>query len=447
MDKSEIIEILHDWNYWDKEPPATVKREQYDEKIARFMHQDEVVVIKGVRRCGKSTLMLNQIKALLAQGVKAKEILFVNLEDPRFLNHLSLELLQMIKEVYEEYLIPESKAYIFLDEIQNIPHWEKWVNKEVELKKSYVTITGSNSSLLSSEIASVLSGRYVSIDVYPLSFKEFLIFKGIDVASKLDLVSKKIELSRAYESFLKDGGFPKVVDYEESDKKELLITYKNSILLRDIVARFRLKNFTILEDIAAFLLANSPIMQSMTKLKNNFSISFDMASDYVDYLKKAYMIFEVNKFDYSLKKQQVNEKKYYSIDLGLSNLMRVPNREFRGADLESIVFLELLRRGYDLYYYKTSNDLEIDFVVSKENKIIQLIQVSKSLKEIKTMQKEIAPFHKAAKELQLEDVSFLIISEDSTMSLKEEGVKIINIKEWCLIRDTYNADVIYQLKI
>ena len=436
MDKSEIIEILYDWNYWDKELPATVKREQYDEKIARFIHQDEIVVIKGVRRCGKSTLMLNQIKALLAQGIKPNEILFVNLEDPRFLNHLSVELLQIIKEVYEEYLIPNSKSYIFLDEIQNIPHWEKWVNKEVELKKSYITITGSNSLLLSSEIASVLSGRYISINVYPLSFKEFLDFKGILVSSKLDLVSKKIELNRAFESFLKDGGFPKVVDYQESDKKELLITYKNSILLRDIVARFKLKNFTILEDIAAFLLANSGIIQSITKLKNNFSISHDMASDYVDYLKKAYMVFEVNKFNFSLKKQRVNEKKYYSIDLGLSNLMRVPNKEFRGADLETIVFIELLRRGYQVYYYKTSNDLEIDFIVEKENKIIQLIQVTKSLKEIKTLQREIAPFQKTTKELQLENVSYLIISEDSTMTLKEEGIEVINIKEWCLANES-----------
>ncbi len=432
MEKIEIIEILNEWNYWDRALPSTVRRDFYDTKISKFINKDEVVVIKGVRRSGKSTLMLNQIRKLYDEGIPKNEILFVNLEDPRFINHLSLELFELIKETYLEYLNPKGKPYIFLDEVQNINNWEKWVNKEVELKQSFVTITGSNSSLLSSEIASVLTGRYVSIDVYPLSFAEYLLFHKIEVVSKLDLVSKKIELNRALNRYLKDGGFPRLVDYPDDEKKELLSSYKNSILLKDIVARFRLKNFTVLNDITAFLLANSGIIQSITKLKNNFSISHEMASDYVDYLKKAYLIFEISKFDYSLKKQRVNEKKYYSIDFGLSNLMRVPNREFRGADLESMVFLELLRRGYKVYYYKTSNNLEIDFVVEKDNRIVQLIQVSKTLKDEKTRKRELAPFEKAKQELHLDEVDFVLISEDATQSL-EGGVELINIKEWSVI--------------
>jgi len=432
MEKSEIIEILNEWNYWDRELPSTVRRDFYDTKISKFMTKDEVVVIKGVRRSGKSTLMLNQIRKLHNEGIPKNEILFVNLEDPRFINHLSLALFELIKETYLEYLNPKGKPYIFLDEVQNINNWEKWVNKEVELKQSFITITGSNSSLLSSEIASVLTGRYVSVDVYPLSFAEYLLFHNIEVVSKFDLVSKKIELNRALNLYLKDGGFPRLVDYPDDEKKELLSSYKNSILLKDIVARFRLKNFTVLNDITAFLLANSGIIQSITKLKNNFSISHEMANDYVDYLKKAYLIFEISKFDYSLKKQRVNEKKYYSIDFGFSNLMRVPNREFRGADLESMVFLELLRRGYKVYYYKTSNDLEIDFVVEKDNRIVQLIQVSKTLKDEKTRKRELAPFAKAKEELHLDEVDFILISEDATQSL-EGNVELINIKEWSLL--------------
>jgi len=432
MEKSEIIEILNEWNYWDRDVPSTVSRDFYDDKIAKFINKDEVVVIKGVRRSGKSTLMLNQIRKLHEEGVPRDEILFVNLEDPRFINHLSLELFELIKESYLEYLNPKAKPYIFLDEVQTVPNWEKWVNKEVELKQSFMAVTGSNSSLLSSEIASVLTGRYLSVDVYPLSFSEFLTFKKIEVNSKLDLVSKRIELNRALTLYLKDGGFPRLVDYPNDEKRELLISYKNSILLKDIVARFRLKNFAVLNDITAFLVSNSGIIQSISKLKNNFSISHEMASDYVEYLKKAYLIFEVKKFDYSLKKQRVNEKKYYSVDFGLSNLMRVPNREFRGADLESMVFLELLRRGYTLYYYKTSNDLEIDFVVEKDNQIVQLIQVSKTLKDEKTRKRELAPFLKAKQELHLDEVDLILISEDRTQSLGD-GVELINIKEWSLL--------------
>jgi predicted AAA+ superfamily ATPase len=431
VDKLELIEILNEWNYWDRDVPATVRRDRYDHKIANFLEKDEVLVIKGVRRCGKSTLMLNQIQKLHEQGIPRNEILFVNLEDPRFINHLSLELFELIKESYLEYMNPKGKPYIFLDEVQTIENWEKWVNKEVELKKSYLTITGSNSSLLSSEIASVLTGRYVSVDVYPLSFAEFLAFNKISVTSKFDLVSKKIELNRALNAYLKDGGFPRLVDYPNEEKRELLSSYKNSILLKDIVARFKLKNFAVLNDITAFLLANSSIIQSMTKLKNNFSISYDMARDYVDYLKKAYLIFEVNKFDYSLKKQRVNEKKYYSIDFGLSNLMRVPNREFRGADLESMVFLELLRRGYRVFYYKSSDNLEIDFVVEDKNKIVQLIQVTKSIQDEKTRKRELRAFGKVKKELHLDEVACIVISEDRTEHL-EEGIEMINVKEWLL---------------
>jgi hypothetical protein len=184
MEKLEILEILNDWNYWNKELPPTISRDFYDAKISSYMKNDEIIVLKGIRRCGKSTLLLNQIKQLLQNGVDKKEILFVNLEDPRFTNHLSVEFLQQIKDVYMEYLNPKNKPYIFLDEIQNIPFWEKWVNKEYELKLSHLAITGSNSSMLSSEIASTLSGRYLAIEVFPLSFREFLSFKGLHVSSE-----------------------------------------------------------------------------------------------------------------------------------------------------------------------------------------------------------------------------------------------------------------------
>ena len=435
MKNSEILEILNDWNYWNKELPTTTARIFYDDKISKFLSNDEVVVIKGIRRSGKSTLMINQIKRLIANGVDKKNILIINLEDPRFINNLNLELLQTIKEVYLQYLNPSDKPYIFLDEIQNIPNWEKWINKEYELKLSNIIITGSNSSLLSSEIASTLSGRYLSIDVYPLSFKEYLSFKDIFITSHLDIVDKKIVLSREFESFVADGGFPKLLEYDKEQKKELLITYKDSILLKDIVARYKLKEFHTLEEISAFILSNSGIIQSTTKLKNSFNISFDMASSYIEYLKNAYMIYEIKKFDYSLKKQNANEKKYYSVDLGLSNLLRVPNLQTKGADLETIVFLELKRRGYKIYYFKTQGDLECDFIVEKNNKIEALIQVSKSLKDKKTKARELASFSKTIEQLQLKDVALLVITEDASTeeSVDTLEIKVINIIEWLLV--------------
>ena len=434
MDKSEIIEILNEWNYWNRALPQTESRVFYDTKISNLTKYQEVLVIKGIRRSGKSTLMINSIKNLLSSGINIKNILFVNLEDPRFINHLSIELLQTIKDVYLEYLNPDEKPYIFLDEIQNIPNWEKWVNKEYELKLSNITISGSNSSMLSSEIASSLSGRYLQIDVYPLSFEEYLQFKGVHLKNRLDFIEKKIELNREFEAYMKYGGFPKVLEYDIPEKRELLITYKDSILLKDIVARYKLKEFKTLEEIAAFLLANSGISQSVNKLKNNFHISYDMANAYLEYLIKAYMLFEIPKFDYSLKKQNANDKKYYSVDLGLSNIMRVPNLQTRGDDLETLVFLELLRRGYKVYYYKTSNGLECDFIITKENVITGLIQVTSSLKDEKTKKRELRIFSKAIEELQLKNIALLVIHEDNTSNIIYDDLKIetVNIKEWLL---------------
>ena len=433
MDKVEIISILNDWNYWNRNLPNTKPREFYDNKIERYLKYNEVIVIKGIRRSGKSTLMINQIKKLTNRSVDINNILFVNLEDPRFVGYLNLELLEKIKESFLEYLSPKGKPYIFLDEIQNIPNWEKWVNKEYELKLSNIIISGSNSSMLNSEIASTISGRYLEVDVYPLSFKEFLEFKDIKIEKKLDIISKKIEINRAFEEYIKYGAFPKVLEYKPEDKRELLNTYKNTILLKDIVARYKLKDFKTLEEMAIYLLSNSGITISINRLKNLFKVSYDMAKAYVEYLCRAYMVFEVNKFDYSLKKQNLNDKKYYSIDTGLSNILRVPSLQTRGSDIENIVFIELLRRGYKVYYYKTANNLEIDFLVQKEQEIVMLIQVTKSLKDKNTKQREMRAFEIAKKELKLESVESVIICEETIDSNENEEVKIVRLIDWLIL--------------
>ncbi len=433
LSKSQLFEILLDWNYWDREFPKTVSRKRYEDKIAKLSKSGEAVVIKGVRRCGKSTLLINEMKRLAASGVPKEQMLFINFEDVRLIGHLSVELLGLIKDTYMEFINPQGKPYIFLDEVQNIEYWEKWVNTELELKKSHIYITGSNSSMLSSEIDTALSGRYVSVEVYPLSFKEYLLFKGIEVKNKLELISQKHLINREFRAFISEGGFPKSVEYSHNkDKqKELLESYFDSILLKDIVARFKLKNFKVLEDLSAFLLSNSGTYHTINRLKNSFSISYDMARDYVEYLEKAYMILAISKFDYSLKKQQANAKKFYSIDLGLSNLLRVPNIKTKGQDLETVVLLELLRRGYKVYYYKTKGDLECDFVVEKNREITELIQVTASLNDEKTRKRELTPFPKVVEELNLKNVKKLVLCEDSSEILNN-GVEVVNILEWLL---------------
>ena len=434
MDRNTIITILNEWNFWNRELPSTIFRKRYEDEFTKKLKLNEIIFLKGVRRSGKSTLLINFIKNLLSSGISKERILFINLEDSRFANYLSLELLEDIKNAYLFYLAPSKKPYIFLDEIQNIPMFEKWLLKEYELNKSYLIATGSNSKLLSKEIGSSLSGRYIDIEVMPLSFKEFLFFKDIKIKDKFDLIVKKLEVEKLFQEYLKFGGFPKVaLINEESLKAEELKMYFDSIILRDIVARYRLENFKILEQIAIYLLSNISNYISINLLKKFFGISYDMVNNYLEYIENAYLIFRVPKFSWSLKKQQANPRKIYAIDNGLASNVFFQVGKKLGDLLENIVFLELKRRFNEIYYYKTTNGYEVDFVIKQKEKIISLIQVCFSIKDEKIRKREIRALLKAKDELKLgNDVNLIILTTDSNEIIEINGEKIyiLNIIEW-----------------
>jgi predicted AAA+ superfamily ATPase len=432
MEKEKTIEILNEWNYWNKPLPDTYKREKYEIEIDKKYKTEEIIFLKGVRRSGKSTILINHIKNLISKGVKKEEILFVNLEDPRFAPFLNLELLEEIKSTYLFYLNPKNKPHIFLDEIQNIDGFEKWLLKEYELKNSYLYATGSNSKLLSKEIGSTLSGRYLDILVYPLSFKEFLSFKGKHILNEFEYISNKLEIERFFEEYTNYGGFPKVIltdDYEI--KQAELKSYFDSILLRDIVARYKLDNFLKLEQLAVILLSNISNLESNNKLKNLLNVSYDTIDKYLEYLQNAFLIYSVRKFDWSLKKQMANPKKIYSIDTGLSKRISFEVGRKKGDLLENIVFLELKRKYESIFYYKTKENYEVDFLIKEQEKITHLIQVSLTLNNEKTKQREIRSLIKAKKELNC-DAKLIIITLDNNqiLDIDNEQIEIINIITW-----------------
>jgi len=432
LNKDKLFAILNDWNYWFKPLKKTYSRNFYEEKLKKLSQAKEIIVLKGVRRSGKSTLLLNEQKRLL-KTLNPKNILFVNLEDMRFNEFDKTTLLEDIKNVYLEYIAPKGDIVLMLDEIQNIPLWEKWVLKEYELTNNQIYITGSNSHLLSSEFSTALSGRYLSLDVYPLSFKEFLEFKGIKISSKAEYINQKIHIAHLFREYMQFGGFPKITLLEDEElKKELLGSYYDTILLKDIVARYKLKNYNLLNELATFLLINNSTINALNKLKNNFNVSFDLIKDYVEYLTNAYMIFTINKFDFSYKKQIANPKKFYSIDTGLSN--RFSFSKNQGSNLENIVFLELKRRYKEIYYYKTNNNLECDFYVKDAN---LAIQVSVTLDDEKTLKRELRVFKELQKELK--NITPLLITMDETQKYQYEDMTIlaINVIEWILDFETY----------
>ncbi len=431
LKKDRLFEILNDWNYWFKPLKDFFDREEYRREIAKKSSSKEIIILKGIRRSGKSTLLLTEIKRLLKSGVDIKNILFVNFEDQRFRMFDQDGLLEEIKNVFLEYVKPKGDIVIMLDEVQNIEAWEKWVLKEYELTNNSLYITGSNSHLLSSEFGTALGGRYLDIEVYPLSFKEYLAFKDIDISSKALFIHNKIKIKQLFNEYVEFGGFPKVVLSNDKEiKRDILKVYYDTILLKDIVARYKLKNYQLLNELSLFLLSNNSTINAYNRLKNSFSTSFDTIRDYMEYLSKSYMIFSINKFDYSYKKQLANPKKIYAIDTGLSNQVSFNISKKLGQNLENIVFLELKRREKELFYYKTTNGLEIDFLIRKE-RIVNLIQVSATLEDEKTRQRECRVFAIAKRELK-SDIRASIITLDETQTLEYDGIEIevVNILEW-----------------
>ncbi|PHS36770.1 MAG: ATPase [Sulfurovum sp.] len=433
MNKDKIFEILNDWNFWFNPLPKTYIRKNYEDEIAKKSLAGEVIVIKGVRRSGKSTLLINEIKRLISEGLDVKNILFVNFEDQRFRMFDEQTLLEEIKNVYLEYVKPVGDIVIMLDEVQNIKAWEQWVLKEYELSNNRLYVTGSNSHLLSAEFGTALGGRYLDIEVFPLSFKEYLSFNDMHIDTKAALLHHKMTVQQHFNTYIQFGGFPKTVLLDdESLKKETLKSYYDSILLKDIVARYKLKNYQVLNELALFMLSNNASINAYNKLKNNFSSSFDTIRDYMEYLMNAYIILSINKFDYSLKKQIANPKKFYAIDTGFSNAVSFNVSKKIGANLENIVFLELRRRGEEIYYYKSEKGLEIDFLVPKEN-VTELIQVSVTLENEETRKRELRVFKEAKKELR-GALKMMLITFDSSENIVYDDVEIqiVNILEFLL---------------
>ncbi len=437
MDKKEILAILEEWNCWSKPFSQSFKREDYENEVANKSTTNEIIFIKGVRRSGKSTILRNHIDNLVAQGVNKNRILFVNLEDPRFASYLSLDLLEAIKEAYLYYLSPSEKPYIFLDEVQNIDQFEKWLLKEYELKQSHLFATGSNSKLLSREIGSSLSGRYLGVYVSPLSFKEFVQFKGIDEITPYSLASQNTIYEKYFEEFMSYGGFPQVVLTDDASLKEAeLKSYFDSILLRDIVARYKLDNFRNLEQLSILLLSSISNPMSISKVSKKLGVSFDLANRYFEYLENTYMIQTLPLFDWSLQKQFTNPRKVYSVDTGLSKRVSFEVGRRIGDLLENIVYLELKRKFDELYYFKTKQGYEVDFLVKQREKITHLVQVSQTLKDAKTKKRELRALAKASAELKYtkETKLWLITMDESSVEVMDGvEIEVLNVLEWLLL--------------
>jgi len=351
--------------------------------------------IIGVRRCGKTYFMYQMISDLLTHGIPKSSILYLNLDDDRLQPIQGDELSQLIDTFRELYATSDDqKLYFFLDEIQNFPLWERWLKGIYDKRKGIkFVISGSNASLLSEDISSRLTGRHLTTRMFPFSFFEFLRYKNLSFDLKTIAYSdKKIEIIRMFNEYLDQGGFPEVIIYPSGVRVELLQSYFDDIIYRDIVSRYGVRNPSIFKDLALFCVSNVAKPHTYNSLKRLFSdyksLSTDAVIRYLSYLEDAFLLFSVSHYDASLKRQIQKPKKLYCIDHGMMQAVSFRFSNDTGRLYENIAYIELLRQGNEIYYWQDEKGLEVDFVIRARDTPIRLIQVSVDISDPKTRERE-----------------------------------------------------------
>lgn len=431
MRKEELLEILSDWNFWAKEIDTGIKREYYLKELLKILTKtDQIICISGVRRSGKSTLM-RQIAKELVKEVGEKNTLIVNFEDERFSERTLKTLLDTYNCYLEKVKPTGKKPFVFLDEIQNIHNWERFVRGIHERKEAKIVVSGSSSKLLSAELATLLTGRHILFTLHPLSFKEFLFFKNMPINSEIDLVAKRMEIKKLLSEYLEFGGFPEIV--LSSEKKRILLSYFETIISRDIIERFRIREREKIRTLAKFYLTNIASPITFNKVSRFLKLPLTTVERFSDYLETAHLIFFIKRFSYSLKEQEKSQRKVYAVDCGLSNTIGFRFTENIGRIMENIVATELKRKQtmhpeLEVYYWKDYQQREIDFVLKERMQVKQVIQVSSNIENINTKERELKGLSKAMSEFKLKEG--LVITEDTEGEEEINGNKIVYKPLW-----------------
>ena len=400
-------------------------RKEYIEKLLAYKDKDLIKVVSGLRRSGKSTLLELYRELLLKQGVGKRQIQFYNFELPE--NYLYKTWDDIYFEIKKKLQVDKAN-YIFLDEVQNIPLFEKLVDGLFATENTDVYITGSNAFLLSSELATLLSGRYIEISILPFSFKEYLMARSIDTSNKylnyealfFDYVN---ETSLPKGVALREEGFDKIYEYLEA----IFAT----IIEKDITQRHQINDKRAFGNIVKFIASNignslSPSNISTTLKQDKQSIHHATVEKYLDYLVESFVFYKVNRFDLKGKKQLATQEKYYLVDTGLLNVLAGKERTTdRGHLLENVVYLELLRRGNKIWTGTTRNT-EVDFVCKSPKGDIEYYQVAWQMTNESTVEREFGALEKINDNYP----KYLLTTDSFTQN--RSGVKHLNVFNWLL---------------
>jgi len=426
MKKEILKEIIR--NFHVTALPNVIERD-----ISVPFHSGKIITLVGARRSGKTYIFFNLMDGLLKKAVDFRNILYVNFEDERI--DLKLSELDLILRAYAE-LYPNVKikdCYFFFDEIQNIKGWEKFIRRVYDSLTKNIFITGSNAKFLSSDIATSLRGRTISLEVFPLSFREYLRFQKADA----DVYSSRAlaKINNYLLKFLRGGGFPEVFDYDDNMRAKVLQEYFNVMIYRDLIERYEIKNAAILKCFLKRILASATKQLSVNTIYNELKssgikIGKNHLYEYLDACQNIYLAFVLAKHTHKLVARELGKRKIYAIDNGLLNAISFTFSGDKGKAIEQAVFLEIKRRGGEVYFYKEK--YECDFLIKDEHEVSEAIQVAYSLSDKKTAGREIRGLVDACISFGLKKGT--IITLDESNDFVSGGIKIrqLPLYKWLL---------------
>lgn len=417
MNRETLKSVIIDQHSY--EVPVIMER-SFKLDVETLMQSSQIIILMGVRRCGKS------IWQHYCRQRSVEKNYYVNFDDDRLVD-FELADFQMLLEVLVE-LFGEEKTYFF-DEIQNIPGWERFIRR-LHDQGHKIYLTGSNAKMLSQELGTHLTGRYITVQIYPFSFREYCQFKGRFYDQQpLTTVNQGL-LNRDYQAYLKEGGFP---EHIKQPRREYLQSLYEGIVYRDVVVRYRLPSDKAIRQLAFYLASNIGKEVTYNSLRKLLNIaSSNTVADYCDYLERVYLCFFISKFSYSLKQQTHSPKKIYFIDPAMSDAVGVKFSSDQGRVLENVVFLELKRRFESIYFHK--GDHECDFIVCEQGKVTLVIQVCLSMDSPDTREREIEGLIEAMQAYQCD--SGLIISGYDLETLiveragREYQIPVVPVTRW-----------------
>ncbi len=399
-----------------------IYRTEYMKQLHSFKDKKIIKVVTGLRRSGKSTLLQMFRDELIKDGVSDDRIQYVNFE---LMKYDSIRNYKQLYELVVENINSDKKSYLIFDEIQQVDGWEKAVNSLMLEFDTDIYVTGSNAYLLSSELATLISGRYVEIKMLPLSFKEYYNYHKDGKKDKQEL----------FDEYLKFGGLPQLLSLPQDEKtlSAFLSSIYDTVILKDVIGRNKLKDVDLLKRVFAFVCDNVGSITSTNSMakyiakeaKLDTSLRPATIGNILDMLQNAFIIYRADRYDVKGKEVLKSLEKYYVADTGLKNTIVGYNLENYGHAIENVVYLELIRRGYKVYVGKTGNK-EIDFVAINQQETVYY-QVSQSILDATTREREVAPFYATN-----DFYEKVIITTDKNYATNENGVKIINIIEFLL---------------